>query len=583
MKQNNVSRRIETLDLIFLYAVGIFSLGYTVYCRSFAKLHLEIPFIGVPLFVGEVLLGIGFILLFLRWRISPPIKHKAYIFIGIYFCWIALKTISGYIEMGPLALRNAALFYYAAFGLLGFTFFRLEFFQRNRQLTLLILFLVPLTVGFNGYYLFPYAALALSLILAKPSLMGRVSWLWLAGLLLIYPFPLFFKDSKNVVVGNMAAFTFLLFSIYLLVLDRLPKKIRKWTPAALLTILVLLTLGFFRFAEGAKIKTMSNPFLIAKLFKEYDRFVEEQKPYYRSEKLFYKLYNDQRDTSEKLFYQIGVSKEEPPPVMPFTTTAQYFFPGNVDLESLDNALGLVERKLNYAVRRDVLYNVQKSLGEKRFAPSITPPATVADIEKSKNLLKKIQQMDSAKGENPTIVVEQKVKMIKEAVPVIERLESADPNNISLQGRSVDTDYANIMFRLLIWRDMLVELKEEKPLFGVSFAKPQRSISIEVLNMAVGEWSRDGWIMPHNSYLNFIYRGGIVGLAVIGFLIWCLFVLAKFFITIKSGPGIILTSIIVYWMTIANFTVCFEFPYHAIPFWTLLGMLFAYKKHLEKVT
>jgi len=176
----------------------------------------------------------------------------------------------------------------------------------------------------------------------------------------------------------------------------------------------------------------------------------------------------------------------------------------------------------------------------------------------------------------------KISALGQASNILVKLEKKnDANAIEVNGRTLDTDYSNIMFRLLIWRDMLVELRQEKPWFGFSFGKPQRSPSIEILNMAVGEWSRDGWIMPHNSYLHLIYRGGIVGVAIIIFLGWSIFVLARTFFLCWSVPGLILTSVLLYWLTIANFIVFLEFPYQAIFFWTVLGMLFAYKNQLEQ--
>jgi len=40
-------------------------------------------------------------------------------------------------------------------------------------------------------------------------------------------------------------------------------------------------------------------------------------------------------------------------------------------------------------------------------------------------------------------------------------------------------------------------------------------------------------------------------------------------------------ILVYWAAISNFLVFFELPYNAIPFWSLLGMVWAYAEALEK--
>jgi hypothetical protein len=150
-----------------------------------------------------------------------------------------------------------------------------------------------------------------------------------------------------------------------------------------------------------------------------------------------------------------------------------------------------------------------------------------------------------------------------------------------QFRALDTAYTNIAFRYFIWRDMLREVRDERAfLFGVNFARPQRSRSIEILGWARSEWGRDGWITPHNSYLHYFYRGGIVGLAFLGALFYVVFTLIRDFIRLRSVPGIFLMAIFVYWLILANFLVFFEFPYNAIPFWTLLGMTIAYCRRLQ---
>ena len=66
----------------------------------------------------------------------------------------------------------------------------------------------------------------------------------------------------------------------------------------------------------------------------------------------------------------------------------------------------------------------------------------------------------------------------------------------------------IVFRLFVWRDMARELVQKRAWWGFSFGYPQRSRSLEVLRWAIGEWSRDGWITPHNSFFHIIYRAGL---------------------------------------------------------------------------
>jgi len=142
---------------------------------------------------------------------------------------------------------------------------------------------------------------------------------------------------------------------------------------------------------------------------------------------------------------------------------------------------------------------------------------------------------------------------------------------------------NAVFRLLIWRDLLVELAKEMPksILGFSFGKPFRSISLEVLKWGYNDWHRDGWIAAHNSYLEIIYRAGIIGILLILSLWIILFKMIKQFIQWQSLTGILLCGIIINWFVAANFLLIFELPFTAIPIWTIYGMTLAYHSQLRK--
>jgi len=147
-------------------------------------------------------------------------------------------------------------------------------------------------------------------------------------------------------------------------------------------------------------------------------------------------------------------------------------------------------------------------------------------------------------------------------------------------RNVQAAYENAVFRLFIWRDMLVELSREKPIFGFSFGKPFRSITLETLRWGEGDWKRDGWIGAHNSFLNMIYRAGFIGLMGIGVILVILFTMIKKSIQCKSLTGILLCGIIINWFVAANFLLIFELPFTAIPIWTLFGLTYAYVTTLQ---
>jgi len=148
-------------------------------------------------------------------------------------------------------------------------------------------------------------------------------------------------------------------------------------------------------------------------------------------------------------------------------------------------------------------------------------------------------------------------------------------------RNYDGVLINTLFRLFIWRDMLIELIREKPILGFNFGKPLRSISLEVLHWGESEWRRDGWIGAHNSYLNMIYKAGIVGLSAILAIFVVLCSMIKKSVQCKSVIGVFLCGIIISWLVAANFLLILELPYTAIPIWTLFGLTYAYVQSLQR--
>ena len=150
------------------------------------------------------------------------------------------------------------------------------------------------------------------------------------------------------------------------------------------------------------------------------------------------------------------------------------------------------------------------------------------------------------------------------------------------GRPLDLDESNIVFRLFIWRDMAREFIQEPKAWvgGFSFGHPQRSRSLEVLHMGEGEWSRDGWITPHNLFFHIIYRAGILGIFLIGALFFMMCRLTGDFLKMNSVEGGLLAGALVYWLVLSNFLVILEFPYNAIVFWSLFGITMAYRDGLK---
>ncbi len=170
---------------------------------------------------------------------------------------------------------------------------------------------------------------------------------------------------------------------------------------------------------------------------------------------------------------------------------------------------------------------------------------------------------------------------EEAKPASEVTSSEELQKVGVadktvvRGRGERIPYVNSIFRIMIWKDACEELRVERPIVGFAFGKPFRSRSLEVLNWAVIEWARDGWICLHNSYIDIVYRAGIMGILMIIFILTSLLFMIVNSFKSRSLTGILLTGILINWFVAANFLEILEMPYTAIPLWSLFGLTFAY--------
>ena len=101
---------------VFLGALAVIVIGYAFFNRAFAYVGIS------PLFVGEVVLGLGilaFIYSIRRWRLTP-VTFVILVLMG----WGALQTIPYLPQYGVDALRDAVAWIYAAFALILVTVLR---------------------------------------------------------------------------------------------------------------------------------------------------------------------------------------------------------------------------------------------------------------------------------------------------------------------------------------------------------------------------------------------------------------------------------------------------------------------------
>jgi hypothetical protein len=501
--KKEVQKPISTIDFMGLTLIGMLSLGYCLFFNYFAQLHIELPFFDFPIFIGEIVLVFLIGLVIVKWKIDkweivPYQKFGFWLYIMLesYLVFILIKAFLGYLNWGPLALRQSALFYYPLFVFLGYSFYRRDFFDKKMILFLIILFLVIFKtinakyIFFYGYSAFTCMILVSMLIKIYPRRILKYLFIVILGV--IAPYKLFYQSSRTMLVSNIICVVFIGLGLFFIL-----RMKRKYKVRMLAIFSVLIFLGLFRFGDSHALQSILN-------IKETVRR--------------YILYRNAIVSIEPEFETVNMKR--------------------VKLYSEDQPIYKAE-----------------TISEKNLTS-----------EEAQAYIKQFQAIHVQLRE-------------KEKVDKLEEQIEADNHDTGL--RNLKSAYTNSIFRILIWHDLVEELIAKKPVLGLEFGKPFRSKSIEILGMAYGEWSRDGWIAIHNSYLNMIYRAGIIGVLLILTVFWVFFKMVTISIRLKTVNGILLCSILLNWLIAANFMLVLELPYTAIPFWSLFGMTFCYLKNVEK--
>ena len=99
--------------MVYGWLIGPLLGGYLLFDKAFAYLHVP----GTPLFVSELVLGIGFLAAVVSTRyVRVPIKDEPILaLLGAFALWGLIRTLPGLAEYGVLAIRDAALWYYCLF------------------------------------------------------------------------------------------------------------------------------------------------------------------------------------------------------------------------------------------------------------------------------------------------------------------------------------------------------------------------------------------------------------------------------------------------------------------------------------
>lgn len=492
-------------DYLGLSAIGLVCFSYSLFYERFAKLHLDIPLVKAPLFIGEFTFLVCASLFIYKWMINGNrVNALAWIFI-IYCGFIEFKIISGYLKWGPLALRHAVLFLYPLFAVFSYSFFKKEYIKKYLLLLYLIIASIFLFYSFHEYFSTTGLVLATVLIQSYPKRITRY-FLYLF-LFIKAPLDSIFNTSRAFILGNMLALGYIFFFALLLIKIKTGHKILLG-----IFITLLIFLGLYHLSSKNELKSIFGFDSLVQRYDETNAIFNKRKAAYTKKDLRINLYNKEQNAN-----------------------LHQYLPAQLHPE--------LKEKL-------IIDNKPHVIGDKQ-PPN---PVRVNGILKEKK---------NTELQSPVLEIEE---------PVNDFFTKIERANVAV--RSFSTSLNNAIFRIYIWRDVLSQLREKPLLFGYDFGKPFRSQSLEILGWGESEWMRDGWICIHNSYLDLIYRSGVIGVFMIIAILISIIVLTVKSLALRSLKGIMLTGILVNWFVAANFLEILEMPYSAIPLWSLFGMTFA---------
>lgn len=143
---------------------------------------------------------------------------------------------------------------------------------------------------------------------------------------------------------------------------------------------------------------------------------------------------------------------------------------------------------------------------------------------------------------------------------------------------------NNIWRVLVWRRMLADLHEGgamHALAGAGVGKPWFYRALYQSSFHYGD-DREG-LDPHNSYLNMLYRYGIVGFALLLAAIGGTLHSAYRALRMAGGDRLLEALLLYFGYTLffAFFTVSLEGPAYSMPFWMTLGLIYARAMQLRK--
>lgn len=556
----------NTVKQYSFYSLGLVCFLYTVFTRHFAHLRFDLPFLKFPIFIGEIFMIIFFGLLF-RGMFLERIFQKKYIgCVSIYFFWVLIMAVVGYKAYGPLAFRNAALFYYPVFFLFGYYFFDKRYLTKT--LSLFVLAAVMSANLLEDYYLrYHYFNLTHAVILSVLAIRTDTKWLRVLiflSLIILLPFMDFFSGSRSNLIAISATFIYVIMAV--IAVGNFNFRI-KW--AICFLILVVCVSGVI--LKPNVRQKIGSLLTLNRIFDEYRRTkqsIDRVSDDYEMPDIPVHLFKSEKEvlfaTPEGRLNgkQVLTSNNLRSEIINFVQSVCLPLKTILPVSAYDSLSGVfiddllsVSNKYNlYKGSKDALnIELENGFNERLDKVFIGESGEVKYLDREKYTTVKKELINKLMS----YYYDSKDRFPKKYV------------------RALSVDYNNVTFRFLIWDDMLKDMIHNRAVLGINWGKPQRSRNIEIVGVAKGEWKGVGWITPHNSFFHIIYRAGIIGVLLVLLMYYSVLRLTIVFYQKKSFIGLLLTSVFIYWIILSNFLVILEFPYTAIPLWSFAGVVAAY--------
>ena len=533
------------IDSVGLYLLGILSLGYVLFYSSFAKLHFYLSCLKTPIFIGEIVFAICLLLFVLKWSINPKKTNIfTYLFL-LYFGFVIIKTVWGYFIWGPLSFRHAVLFCYPLFAFFSFSFYKNNIFDTKKSTLFILLILIILkTQYFHIYFVETLVIIALMFIISYPTLWTKI--LFLVVLSLVIPYKSIFQTSRTFLLSNSISGLYVMAACFFAL--NLKNKYKK---LFLFLFVISFILGFLFYADKNQVRSVFGFKNIINYYNRYTEQINEKRPMFSPKIIEVKLFNPKTATMQQLLERSQIMQE-------------LFRIQSLESELYKELAKSTQQKSQLPIVSSGIKNAQQKPPIIKNPEQPRPGTVLVPFDEQTRIKQSLLQIQARK-----IELQKQLSELEQQNKLINFQKNAP------EGRDIDNCYVNSLFRILIWQDVLKDIKNYTPWLGFSFGKPFRSENLEILSWAGSEWERDGWICIHNSYLDIVYRAGIFGIIFIIIVFIYLFKMIKKSILLKSYTGILLTGILLNWFIAANFLEILEMPYSAIPLWSLFGLTFAY--------